>query len=93
MTLSRAKGQWEAAPRNFPTNRGGMCRKGWTSAQLLEHPERLTTPLLRREKSEELYPVSWDEALEFIVGKWREIQAGHGRAALGVSWWLYRVLR
>ncbi len=31
----------------FPVNRGQMCIKGFTSADLLDHPERVTTPLLR----------------------------------------------
>ena len=22
-------------PRDFPTNRGGLCQKGWTSAEVL----------------------------------------------------------
>ncbi len=33
--------------RDFPTNRGGLCRKGWTSATLLNHPGRVTEPLLK----------------------------------------------
>ena len=32
---------------DFPTNRGGLCSKGWTAADLLDHPERLLTPLVR----------------------------------------------
>ena len=27
--------------RDFPTNRGGLCQKGWTAAELLDSPERL----------------------------------------------------
>ncbi|MFI2266409.1 hypothetical protein [Micromonospora aurantiaca (nom. illeg.)] len=37
----------EVGARDFPTNRGGLCQKGWTAADLLDHPDRLTTPLLR----------------------------------------------
>ena len=32
---------------DFPTNRGGLCAKGWTAADLLDHPDRLLTPLVR----------------------------------------------
>ena len=32
------------AGRDFPTNRGGLCRKGWTSASLLNHTGRVTEP-------------------------------------------------
>src|SRR2546423_5493417 len=47
MTLrADASGRVEVAPRDFPTNRGGLCQKGWTAAELLDHPDRLTTPLI-----------------------------------------------
>ncbi|MDX8036270.1 molybdopterin oxidoreductase family protein [Lentzea sp. BCCO 10_0856] len=42
---------------------GGLCQKGWTAGDLLRHPGRLTTPLLHGE------PVSWDEAMDFVVAK------------------------
>lgn len=36
------------APRqDVPANRGGLCQRGWTSADLLCSSERLTTPLRR----------------------------------------------
>ena len=34
-------------PADFPTNRGGLCSKGWSATELLDHPERLTRPLVR----------------------------------------------
>ncbi|MDT7771247.1 MAG: assimilatory nitrate reductase catalytic subunit, partial [Pseudonocardiales bacterium] len=62
----------EVAPREFPTNRGGLCQKGWTSAELLHHPERLTTPLLHGE------PVSWETALDHVAGALIALRAAHG---------------
>ena len=29
-------------------NKGGLCIKGWSSATLLTHPDRLREPLVRR---------------------------------------------
>ena len=29
--------------RDFPTNRGGLCQKGWTSASVLNARDRLTS--------------------------------------------------
>jgi len=29
---------------DFPTNRGGLCSKGWNAATLLDHPQRLLQP-------------------------------------------------
>lgn len=71
-------------PRDFPTNKGGLCRKGWTSTKLLHHRERLTSPLLRETKDAPLRQASWDEALDFVARKFQETQAQHGRDAVGV---------
>jgi assimilatory nitrate reductase catalytic subunit len=84
MTLHSDDGQTTVAGRDFPVNRGGLCRKGWTAAELLHHPERLTAPLMREEKRGELRPASWDEALDRIVNEIRRIQSQHGRDAIGV---------
>ena len=84
MNLSLVEDEWQVLARDFPTNRGGMCRKGWTSAQLLEHPERLTTPLLRADRSKPFEPVSWDEALDYIAAVWDQIGVHFGRDAVGV---------
>src|SRR5438132_1638942 len=70
--------------RDFPTNKGGLCRKGWTAAELLEAPDRLTTPLMRDHKGDELHRVSWDEALERIASEMRSISERYGRDAVAV---------
>src|SRR4051794_20573235 len=64
--------------RDFPTNRGGLCRKGWTSADLLTGPGRLTTPLARARKGGPLLPVSWDEALDQAAAGILAAQASGG---------------
>ncbi len=84
MTLRDEGAGVTVAPRDFPTNRGGLCQKGWTSVELLDHPERLTTPLIRPEKGAPLRPASWDEALDRIVSTLRELRATHGPDALAV---------
>lgn len=85
MTLERGgDGHFTVQSRDFPTNKGGMCRKGWTAGSLLTHPERLTTPMLRDAKGEALRPASWDEALDRIVSGIRRLQASHGRDSIAV---------
>ncbi|HEX9997175.1 MAG TPA: molybdopterin-dependent oxidoreductase, partial [Abditibacterium sp.] len=84
MNVGQIDGVWTAEARDFPTNRGGMCRKGWTSVELLEHPQRLLTPQLRRKKGGEFESASWDEVLEFIAQKVGEIQGQSGHDAIGV---------
>ncbi|EMY35384.1 assimilatory nitrate reductase (NADH) subunit alpha apoprotein, partial [Arthrobacter crystallopoietes BAB-32] len=69
--------------RDFPTNRGGLCRKGWSSSTLLGSPERLATPLLRGDDGS-FHPVGWDEALDLAAGAVRSTQALHGADAVGV---------
>jgi assimilatory nitrate reductase catalytic subunit len=44
MGLRPDGGSLEVVPRDFPTNKGGLCQKGWTATALLGSPERLTTP-------------------------------------------------
>lgn len=68
--------------RTFPTNRGGLCKKGWASAALLASPERLITPLIRDAGA--LRPASWDEALERIASSLRTIRAADGADAVAV---------
>src|SRR5262245_35533506 len=66
MTMSRASaGDIEVrADPDFPVNRGQMCIKGFNSAALLDHPGRVTTPLLRG-RDGKLRPTSWQTALSF----------------------------
>ena len=53
--------------REIGAGDGGLCRKGWTSADLLTSPHRLTAPLIRDRKGGPLVEVSWDQALNRIV--------------------------
>ncbi|MEI5583092.1 MULTISPECIES: molybdopterin oxidoreductase family protein [unclassified Agromyces] len=71
------------AGRDFPTNRGGLCKKGWTSAELLRAPSRLGVPLVRGADGV-LREASWDEALDLVAGRLRDIRSQHGADAVGV---------
>jgi formate dehydrogenase major subunit/formate dehydrogenase alpha subunit len=63
-----------------PVSRGGLCVKGWNAYAFVHHPDRLTTPLIRRNGA--LQPASWDEALEMAVDRIRAVQAEHGADAV-----------
>ena len=70
MQLVSRESLLEVAPRNFPTNKGGLCQKGWSAPELLTHPERLTTPLMRETKDAPLRPVShWFDRRRVAAGK------------------------
>lgn len=73
----------EVSGRDFPTNRGGLCRKGWTSASLLSHPGRVTEPMLKGSDGVHR-PASWDDALKLITAAVKETRARYGADAVGV---------
>jgi assimilatory nitrate reductase catalytic subunit len=68
---------------HFPVNNGQLCIKGWTSAALLKHPQRVTNPQLRGASGDWLR-CSWDEALDFIAERLIRIREQHGADANGV---------
>jgi assimilatory nitrate reductase catalytic subunit len=73
-------------PADFPTTRGGLCSKGWSAPELLDHPERLTRPLVRAipgDRRSPLVEAGWDVALDRVVDGIRRTQARHGRDAVG----------
>jgi formate dehydrogenase (NADP+) beta subunit len=54
-------------PANGPANRGQVCVKGKFGQEFVASPERLTTPLIR--KNGVLVKASWDEAIDLIASK------------------------
>ncbi|HEY2221142.1 molybdopterin oxidoreductase family protein [Actinomycetospora sp.] len=69
---------------NFPTNRGGLCEKGLSAAELLAHPDRLTSPLVRDARNEPFREATWDEALDRVVAGFTVAQERFGRDAAGL---------
>src|SRR3954466_14327902 len=63
-------------------SRGFICPKAYGIKQLHEDPDRLTTPLVRRDG--ELVEAGWDEAFEEIDRRLSPILAEHGRNAVAV---------
>ena len=85
MTVSRAAdGRFGVQPRDFPSNKGGLCRKGWTAGELMTAPGRLLTPLLRDRRGGPLRESTWDEALGLVASRIGTIQGTHGRDAMAV---------
>lgn len=64
-------------------NRGWLCVKGRFGYEFINSEERLTTPLIRREKGGELEPAGWDEALDLVATKMGAIKKEYGPNALG----------
>jgi formate dehydrogenase major subunit len=66
-----------ANPYQMP-NYGDLCVKGRFGHSFINHPDRLATPLVRRQKGGPLEPVSWNEALDIIAINFREILGAKG---------------
>ncbi|MFK4088731.1 molybdopterin oxidoreductase family protein [Kribbella sp. NPDC020789] len=66
-----------------PAGKGGLCRKGWTAAEVLTVPDRLVAPLVR-DASGELVETTWDYALDFVADRIRALQASDGPDAVAV---------
>jgi thiosulfate reductase/polysulfide reductase chain A len=65
---------------NDPHSDGRLCTRGTGGIGAYEDPDRLRQPLLRVKEGDgqTFRPVSWDEALDFIAGRMKEIAAKHG---------------
>ncbi len=66
-----------------PTNRGGLCQKGWTAAEVLTAGDRLTRPLVR-DAGGELRETTWDAALDLVADRIRALQVANGNESVAV---------
>lgn len=72
------------APFDAEVNQGHTCLKGRYAFKFYNHPERLTSPMIKR--NGEFEEVSWDEAYDFIADKLTSIKEEYGADALsGIS--------
>ena len=53
--------------REGPANHGSLCVKGRFGHEFINHPQRLTTPLIKRDGR--FVEASWDEALDLVASK------------------------
>jgi predicted molibdopterin-dependent oxidoreductase YjgC len=53
--------------KEHPVSQGRLCIKGWNAAAFVNHPDRLKTPLIRRDDGFE--EATWDEALTLVAEK------------------------
>lgn len=67
---------------DFPVNEGKLCPKGVTAYLQTHHPDRLLYPLIKRNGNFER--ASWNEALDLVVSKFKEIQKKYGKDAIGI---------
>ena len=80
--LLRDAGRSDRGDRDDVFSHGFICPKGSTLKQLHEDPNRLRTPLVRRDG--ELVAATWDEAFAEIERRLTPIIETHGRDAVAV---------
>lgn len=72
------------APYEAEVNQGHTCLKGRYAFGFYDHPDRLRTPLLK--KNGKLEPVSWDEVYDFLASELTRIKTQYGPDAIaGIS--------
>lgn len=59
-------------------NSGSLCIKGRFGLDFVNHPDRLSKPLIRKEKGGELTEATWDEALDLIAKNFSAIKKKDG---------------
>lgn len=59
-----------------PASKGALCVKGRFGYSFINHPDRLTKPLVRKNGS--LVETSWDEALDLVAAKLHEHEGAFG---------------
>lgn len=69
--------------KNHPVSQGGLCIKGWNAHAFVNHPDRLKTPLIR--KNGRLEEATWDEAFQLVAAKFKQIKAESGPDSIGFA--------
>ncbi|MEX2980509.1 molybdopterin oxidoreductase family protein [Streptomyces sp. C36] len=68
----------------FPVNRGALCGKGDSAAEVLADAARLHAPLVRDRRTGALREATWTEALDRAAGGLARAARRYGRDAVGV---------
>ncbi|KGK87125.1 formate dehydrogenase [Desulfosporosinus sp. HMP52] len=67
-----------------PFTKGTLCPKMNHYERTVHSPQRLTQPLLRigEKGAGNFKPISWDEGIQYIVDRWKEIISNYGAEAI-----------
>ncbi|MDO5288138.1 MAG: formate dehydrogenase subunit alpha [Pseudomonadota bacterium] len=64
-------------------NEGHSCVKGRFAWGYATHKDRITKPMIRERITDPWREVSWDEAIDYAANRFKQIQAQHGKDAVG----------
>ncbi len=66
-----------------PISHGTLCSKGLAITQLAYHPDRIIYPMKKGDNGWER--ITWDEALDTVIGKFKEVIKEHGPEAIVIG--------
>ena len=66
-----------------PISHGTLCSKGLAITQLAYHPDRIIYPMKKGDNGWER--ITWDEALDTVVGKFKEVIKEHGPESIVIG--------
>jgi formate dehydrogenase major subunit len=64
-------------------NHGHSCVKGRFAFDYYNHPDRVTSPMIRRSIDEPWREVGWDDAFAYAAAELKRVQATHGVKSVG----------
>ncbi|HTP29712.1 MAG TPA: molybdopterin-dependent oxidoreductase [Anaeromyxobacteraceae bacterium] len=62
--------------RSHPANEGKICVRGWHVHEIASAPDRLKTPLIK--KNGQFEKATWEEAIAFITSRLKEVKDKYG---------------
>jgi anaerobic selenocysteine-containing dehydrogenase len=68
--------------KRHPYNKGWLCTKGRAGLDLFHSPQRLSSPMIRREG--DLVSVQWEEALDFAAERLGRLRDQYGPESLAI---------
>lgn len=64
-------------------NHGHSCVKGRFAFDYYQHPDRITSPMIRKSVDDPWQEVDWDTAFAYAAGEFKRLQAEHGVTSVG----------
>ena len=64
-------------------NHGHSCVKGRFAFDYYQHPDRITSPMIRKSVDDPWQEVDWETAFAYAAGEFKRIQAEHGVTSVG----------
>ncbi len=97
LQIERGKVTGVTPSQKHPISRGRLCARGWHAYEFIQHPDRLTKPLIRQSAKNEdsetkggrispphFREAEWDEALDIVANRLTAIKSKYRSDSLGV---------